>query len=74
MNWTKRSLLAILAIASALVVGCGDQQDKRLSNADVACLKLMQAGQPCAGAAGTGGTVTATATSTVTVTNTTIVK
>ncbi|MGE3262149.1 MAG: hypothetical protein AB7K68_10245 [Bacteriovoracia bacterium] len=74
MNWTKCSLLVTLAIATILVVGCGDQQDKRLSNADVACLKLMQAGQPCAGAAGSGGTVTATATSTVTVTNTTTVQ
>jgi hypothetical protein len=75
MNFSKSSLLTILGIACALIVGCGDQQDKRLSNADVACLKLLQAGQACAGGtAAAAGTTTVTATATQTVTNTTIVK
>lgn len=72
----KLGFMAFLVASSLLVVSCGDNQDKRLSNQDVACLKLLQAGQPCApGAAGaTGGTVTITATATTTVTNTTTVK
>lgn len=71
----KISFMAFLVASSLLVVSCGDKEDKRLSNQDVACLKLLQQGQSCApGGIGTGATTTITATATTTVTNTTTVK
>lgn len=75
ISGTLLTFSLLLACAAALT-GCGDEQDSRLSNADVACLKLMQAGYSNCSSLNTTSvtatvTATATATSTVTVTSTT---
>lgn len=74
----KRIFLTVLGLVTASLMGCGDNNDKRLTDADVACLKLIRAGGNCAAVGGLGGavgagTATVTQTSTVTVTNTTVV-
>lgn len=73
---SKLIFILCLFLCTALV-GCGDDNDKRLTDADAACLKLLTAGaSSCAGVntTGTVSTATVTQTSTVTVTNTTVVQ
>jgi hypothetical protein len=70
----KHLFITVLGLLTVSLVGCGDNNDKRLSDADVACVKLLQMGRSCGGVNGAPvGTATVTATSTVTITNTTVV-
>lgn len=72
MKAARYLMVALLSMGAVFMVGCGDDENK-LSNADRACLKLLQMGQQCAPGAGAGsGTATVTATQTITVTNTVV--
>lgn len=70
MKLKSLPFLAAFFVATAFVVGCGDQKDSRLSDADVAYLKQQRINQLY-------GSSTTTSTSTVvqyvTITNTTTV-
>jgi len=65
--------VAFLSLATLLTVACGDEGDKRISDADALCLKMIRNGGTCAGQNATGSTATTTTTQTATVTNSTTV-
>ena len=67
---SKKLLTLCMLFSASALVGCGDDNDKRITDADAACLKLLSAGASSCAGVNTTGTV---ATSTVTVTNTTTV-
>lgn len=69
---THLPLTVTLFAAAALMVACGEDKDSRISDADAACLKLIQAGGNCGGQKNTV-TKNVTVTQTVTQTNTTVV-
>jgi hypothetical protein len=72
MKSTKLPFLAALVVATALIVGCGPQNDSRLSDADVAYLKQQRLMQMY-GLNSNGSTSTSTVVQYVTITNTTTV-
>jgi hypothetical protein len=65
--------LAVFFVATAFVVGCGDQKDPRLSDADIAYMKQQRLAQMYGGTSATGSTATSTVMQYVTITNTTTV-
>jgi hypothetical protein len=71
MKRKELPFIAAALLATALIVGCGDQKDPRLSDADIAYMKQQRLIQMY------GGNTTSTSTSTVvqyvTITNTTTV-
>ena len=71
MKLKNLPFLAALVIAVAFVVGCGDQKDPRLSDADIAYMKQQRLLQMYGG--GTTTTGTSTVVQYVTITNTTTV-
>jgi hypothetical protein len=66
----KTIWLALLA-CTLLLVGCGDETDPRISDADALCLKIIQAGGSCNSGSTSTSTATVTEVSTVTITSTT---
>lgn len=64
----KLFTLALFALTlGCTLTGCGDEEDSRLSNDDVLCLKIIRNGGTC----GPSGAGTSTATETITATTTT---
>lgn len=71
MKSKKLPLVLALSLATVFIIACGDEQDKRISDADAICLKTIRAGGTCGNTSNGSGTTTQTQTSTVTVTQTT---
>ncbi len=72
MKSVKYPLLAALVTGTLLLVGCGEDRDPRISDADAMCLKIIRMGGTCngmGGGGGGGGTSTVTVTQTVVNTN-----
>jgi hypothetical protein len=72
MNLKTLPFFAIMFVATAIVVGCGPQNDPRLSDADIAYMKQQRLSQASGNSAGTT-TATSTVVNYVTITNTTTV-
>ena len=70
MKLKNLPFVAVLTVAMALIVGCGDQKDPRLSDADVAYMKQKRLQEMYGGSS---STTTVTTVQYVTITNTTTV-
>ena len=68
----SKILTMALLITAAFLAGCGDENDRRITDTEAACLKLLTAGGSCS-SLNTAATTT-TSTTTVTVTSTTTVQ
>lgn len=64
-----KTIWLLTGVFTLLLAGCGDEADPRISDADVLCLKIIQAGGSCSGSSAATSTVTEV--STVTITSTT---
>lgn len=72
MKSRKWPLIAALSFATVFLIGCGDDKDPRLSDADALCLKMIRAGGTCGNNNNNNGSGNnnSTQTQTVTVTQT----